>query len=63
MSDVSALIVGKTIQAIEMHEGNDNNPAHIDITLSSGVVLYIAEDEESGLLFAMTGMDHKGTLQ
>ena len=63
MTDVSALIVGKTIQAIEMHEGDNDNPAHIDITLSSGIVLYIAEDEESGLLFAMTGVGHKDTLQ
>ena len=38
---VSTQIAGKTVQAIELCEGDEEHPAHVDITFSNGVVLYI----------------------
>lgn len=60
---VSTQIAGKTVQAIELCEGDEEHPAHVDITFSNGVVLYIVEDEDAGIILGMTGVGHKGVLQ
>ena len=60
---VSTQIAGKTVQAIELCEGDEEHPAHVDITFSNGVVLYIMEDEDAGIILGMAGVGHKGPLQ